>query len=95
MTPVFLTNMTMESYFQQGVQEAWGQEEGYGKPAKPTPADKVQIWATESCTGCHYSAGVAIGDTTIAEKRIAKFGPPQSADFSWLLKTQAKFVNLK
>ncbi|MFM9948305.1 MAG: hypothetical protein ACKV1O_10240 [Saprospiraceae bacterium] len=93
-TPVFLTNMTMETYFQIGDQPAYQMEESYGNP-KFTAADSVTIFATESCTGCHFSAGIATGaavDTTKGTL-VAISGPPQSADFSWLLQTQAQFVN--
>lgn len=85
-TPTFLTNMTMETYFQVGVQPAGKQEESVGKPPKP---DLTPIWATESCTGCHYSAPIATA--YFSENDSTAYGPPQSADFSWLLKTQARY----
>lgn len=91
-TPVFLTNMTMETYFQQGNQPAYNMEESYGTPTF-TARDSVMIFGTESCTGCHFSAGIAIGLGGLDPKTnrdSVLYGKPQSADFSWLLQTQAK-----
>jgi hypothetical protein len=78
-TPVYLTNITMETYFQVGNQSATLQQEG-------NPKSTVQVFGTESCTGCHSSAG------------IAKSGTPQNpaysgqltADFSWLMQIKAQ-----
>ncbi len=91
-TPVFLTNMTMETYFQIGNQPAYNMEESYGNP-KFTAADSVTVFATESCTGCHFSAGIAVRDSVDPNGNLVTIsGPPQSADFSWLLNTQAQHV---
>lgn len=91
-TPVFLTNMTMETYFQIGNQPAYQMEESYGNPTF-TAADSVTIFATESCTGCHFSAGIAVRDSVDPKGNLITIsGPPQSADFSWLLQTQAQHV---
>ena len=67
-TPVFLTNITMETYFQTGVQPACGQEECRAtslvrqatqrRPTSRKPSgDTTRVFASESCMGCHSSAG--------------------------------------
>jgi hypothetical protein len=78
-TPVYLTNATMETYFQAGNQNASGQQEG-------NPPSKVQVFGTESCMGCHSSAAVAQSGTQ--QKPV--FGKQLSADFSWLLEMKAQ-----
>jgi hypothetical protein len=78
-TPVYLTNATMETYFQAGNQNASGQQEG-------NPPSKVQVFGTESCMGCHSSAGVAQSGTQ--QKPV--FGKQLSADLSWLLEMKAQ-----
>ncbi|QBB72078.1 hypothetical protein ELE36_17840 [Pseudolysobacter antarcticus] len=93
-TPVFLTNITMETYFQKGVQAACHQEElpsGVDCPAKPgtTGGDATPIFASESCMGCHSSAGIAKSWNATTKK--ATFGDQLSGDFSWLLQTKAKY----
>lgn len=90
-TPVFLTNMTMETYFQIGNQPAYNMEESYGNPTF-TARDSVMIFGTESCTGCHFSAGVATSIVTNPDTNEDKvvYGAPQSADFSWLLQMKAR-----
>jgi hypothetical protein len=81
-TPAYLVNPLFETYFQVGNQTATNQEEG-------NPTDDTLIFGTESCMGCHSSAGVAVGSTAApASKPI--FGPQLSGDFSWLLSTKAK-----
>ena len=122
-TPVFLTNITMETYFQSGNQPACNQEENVpsnvncpadyaslppgsaisaytpdppiwttplnnGSAAKP--GITTQIMATESCMGCHSSAGVVTAyDPQTGSK---KTGGQLSADFSWLLSQKAQFA---
>jgi hypothetical protein len=78
-TPTYLTNATMETYFQAGNQSATNQEEG----SQPSV---VQVFGTESCTGCHSSAGVAQSGTPQAPV----YGGQLSADFSWLLRMKAQ-----
>jgi hypothetical protein len=78
-TPVYLTNATMETYFQGGNQAASNMEEG-------GPPSKVQAFGTESCTGCHSSANVAISGTP----QNPVDGGQLSADFSWLLVMKAQ-----
>jgi hypothetical protein len=79
-TPVYLTNATMETYFQTGNQNAANLEEGN------VPPSTIQAFGTESCTGCHSSAGVAISGTP--QKPV--YGKQLSGDFSWLLKMKAQ-----
>lgn len=91
-TPVYLTNITMETYFQVGVQAACNQEETQNCPApqwlsgnqKATkiPADTTSVFGTESCMGCHSSAGLYISDT--------KTSGQLHGDFSWLFTQKAK-----
>jgi hypothetical protein len=122
-TPVFLTNITMETYFQSGSQPACNQEEGVpsnvncpsdyaslppgsaisaytpdppiwttplnnGSPARP--GITTQIMATESCMGCHSSAGIVTAyDPQTGGKKTAG---QLSADFSWLLSKKAQYA---
>lgn len=92
-TPVYLTNMTMETYFQKGVQLACKQEELPDNVTCPPPvfqnappgtpvADGTLVFATESCMGCHSSAGIYTSKTTQS--------PPLTADFSWLFSQKAQ-----
>lgn len=81
--PVYLINPLMETYFQTGNQTFGNQEEGM--PTTGPNATKP-IFGTESCMGCHSSAGVAVSATG----SNVTFGPPLSADFSWLLQQKAQ-----
>lgn len=58
--PVHLVNTTMETFFQQGNQPAgplaWDDRLPTGLVADPNT-----VFATESCVGCHFSAGACIG----------------------------------
>ncbi len=85
-TPVFLTNSVMETYFQGGNQKVSTQEQG--SPAGP----KERLFATESCMGCHYSAGIANSFTTSPNgTKTAVFSGPTTSDFSWLFQKRAEF----
>jgi len=59
MVPVFLINTTMETYFQKGPHNAGPleQDDRIGADLVNT----TQVIGTESCVGCHYSAGAAVG----------------------------------
>jgi hypothetical protein len=92
-TPVFLTNITMETYFQAGVQAACHQEELPHSVACPSGdvtasnvpkavADATQVFASESCMGCHSSAGFF--KTFDAKTGSGVTWPQLSGDFSWL-----------
>jgi hypothetical protein len=59
-TPVNLVNTTMETFFQAGNQAAGPGAEDDRLPPGQT-ADPTLIFATESCAGCHFSAGACIG----------------------------------
>jgi hypothetical protein len=78
-TPVYLTNATMETYFQLGNQNASSQQEG-------NPPSNVNVFGTESCMGCHSSAGIASSGT----EKSPVYSGQLSADFSWLLETKAQ-----
>lgn len=101
-TPVYLTNMVMETYFQGATQgtdfnylianePAWLQIEGFPKQTTEL------IFGTESCVGCHASASIAVRDTIISGKRTAIFGQrylyesQAIGDFSWLMQLKASF----
>ncbi len=92
-TPVYLTNITMETYFQKGVQAACQQEEQTALcpsryPAKA--ADNTQVFGTESCMGCHSSAGVIIKYDPQTQQSTS--GPQLSGDFSWLPSQKASYA---
>lgn len=89
-TPVYLTNITMETYFQKGPQNACQQEEATTCPSgqwlsenqgKSGPVDMTTVFGTESCMGCHSSAGLYITPTTTSGQL--------TADFSWLFAQKA------
>lgn len=75
----YLTNITMETFFQDGNQIA-GLMENSTSEGTALP---LSIFGTESCIGCHSSAGIAVSyDSTTS---APKFGGQLSGDFSWLL----------
>jgi hypothetical protein len=57
--PVFLVNTTMETYFQKGAQAAGCLEQD--DRIDNCKQDSTPVIGTESCAGCHYSAGICIG----------------------------------
>jgi hypothetical protein len=121
-TPVMLTNITMETYFQSDNQPACNQEEGASGPCpqpynSQPPGTKVdaytpnppvwtsplnngstpvkpgtttQIMATESCMGCHSSAGIVIAYNPVTKKKTTS--GQLTADFSWLPSQKAQFA---
>jgi hypothetical protein len=100
-TPVFLTNITMETYFQTGQQAACNQEEVTGGNACPpgnatqsnfpkTAVDTTTVFASESCMGCHSSAGFY--KTFDAKANQGVKWPQLSGDFSWLPAQKACMV---
>lgn len=105
MVPVFLVNTTMETYFQRGKQPAGPLEQDDRLPDGAPPIDTTIVTGTESCVGCHYSAGICIGFKKNPDgsflldssgKRIpiygenGHFGKTGNANFSWLLQIEAK-----
>ncbi len=103
MVPVFLVNTTMETYFQKGLQPAGSLEQDDRLAANTAPIDSVMVNGTESCVGCHYSAGVAIGfkhgldgNATVDKNGIPTaiygennhFGKTGNASFSWMLQLE-------
>jgi hypothetical protein len=93
--PVYLTNSIMETYFQAGNQIAHFQENGF-------PFNNGQVFGTESCVGCHFSAGIATDyvikkeyadkDGKVSAQKVAIFGGDLSGDFSWLLQLKANWL---
>jgi hypothetical protein len=61
MVPIFLVNTTMETYFQLGDQPAGPLEQDDRLAPCAPPIDSTRVIGTESCVGCHYSAGAAVG----------------------------------
>jgi hypothetical protein len=94
--PVFLVNTTMESYFEKGLQQAGPLEQDDRLPNGADSIDKTMVYGSESCVGCHYSAGICIGFKTgdggtrtpiFGENN--HFGKTGGANFSWLLQIEA------
>jgi hypothetical protein len=103
--PVFLVNTTMETYFQKGEQPAGPLEQDDRLASGAPPIDSKPVFGTESCVGCHYSSGIAIGFKTDDNgKEILDsnwlptpiygennhFGKTGNGNFSWLLQIEAK-----
>jgi hypothetical protein len=103
--PVFLVNTTMETYFQKGMQPAGPLEQDDRLAQGAPPIDNTPVFGTESCAGCHYSSGIAVGFKTDDKgKEIVDlnwlptpiygennhFGKTAGANFSWLLQIEAK-----
>jgi len=101
--PVFVANTTMETFFQLGVQDA-GPLEQDDRLAPGRNPDSTKVFGTESCVGCHYSAGVCLGFKRDAEGKLvivdgskqpifggnSNGGRTGNADFSWLLRMKAQ-----
>lgn len=107
--PVFLTNSTMETYFQKGYQQA-GPLEQDDRLASQLSVDTTMLFGTESCVGCHYSAGACIGFRKESTGRLlhdangnkiplygqnGNGGHTGGANFSWMLQIEAKAANPK
>lgn len=105
-TPTYLTNMTMETYFQGSTAggsdvtlynttiantTAWHQIEGFQQYGNVS----YLIFGTEGCMGCHYSASIATGKTIFNGEPVATYGASATADFSWLLQLKAQFKTAK
>lgn len=107
MVPTFLINTTMETYFQHGLQKAGPLEED-DRLTDNDLIDSTMVNGTESCVGCHYSAGIALGYKKNSDgsykmvdgKRVAIFGDRHNfgknggAHFSWMLQLEASSPNL-
>lgn len=96
--PVFLVNTTMETFFQKGIQPAGPLEQDDRLAPGSPPIDCTPVFGTESCTGCHFSAGANLGfrkdPASGARTPIfginGHFGKTGSANFSWLLQIEAR-----
>ncbi|NUQ28961.1 MAG: hypothetical protein HOQ35_10660 [Acidobacteriaceae bacterium] len=105
--PVFLVNTTMETYFQKGGQNAGCLEQDDRLPDNCT-ADSTPVTGTESCVGCHYSAGIATGwkrdmnGNPVIVNGVKQpiygenghFGRSAHASFSWMLQIETSKQNL-
>ena len=103
MVPVFLINTTMETYFQKGRQNAGPLEQD--DRINPDLVDTTLVIGTESCVGCHYSAGAAVGFKRNRDGSLmtdangmkipifgenGHFGKTGNAAESWLLQIEGK-----
>ncbi|NVO15066.1 MAG: hypothetical protein HXX10_13610 [Rhodoplanes sp.] len=111
--PVYVLNTTMESYFQSGNTTAGPLEEDDRLPAgnfadKPTERitpDRTIVFGTESCAGCHFSAGAAVafkqdengkplkdaqGRPVPIYGKNASFGDTGNANYVWQLQLKAR-----
>jgi hypothetical protein len=104
MVPVFLVNSIMETYFQKGLQQAGSLEQDDRLDPSSPPIDTTKVMGTESCVGCHYSAGAAIeykkdlqtgkiivnkdGRPTVVYGENNHFGKTGNASFSWMLQLE-------
>lgn len=103
-TPVYLTNITMETYFQGGNTLGCNQTEGNpgcnlpgfltaagpvppNPPAAP-PAASTTVFASESCVGCHSSAGIYTHYDPNNPGAATQSGQ-LTGDFSWLMAQKA------
>lgn len=77
-----LTNITMETFFQLGNQSAGNLIEG-------SVTSPITIFGTESCMGCHSSAGIYTGINP-QTGHFTQAGQ-LSGDFSWLLSQKAQW----
>ena len=77
----------METFFQGGNQLTCGQVEGGCAPNPPGPKT---VFATESCMGCHSSAGIykSYDPSTGQSQKSGQL----TADFSWLPSQKACWV---
>ena len=112
--PVYNVNTTLESYFQGANQPAGPLEEddrlptGFfaDKPTEPVTPDRTIVFGTESCVGCHYSAGAVLAfkrdenghpvrDPATGLKipvygERANFGQTGNADYYWQFQFKAR-----
>jgi hypothetical protein len=112
--PVYVINTVLESYFQGGNQPAGPLEEddrlpvGFfaDNPTERITPDRSIVFGTESCVGCHYSAGAVVAfkrdengdplhDPATGEKipvygERANFGQTGSADSYWQFQFKAR-----
>ena len=101
--PVYLINSTMETYFQKGYQTAGPLEQDDRVGA--LDIDSTPVFGTESCTGCHYSAGACISFRKKANGQFLRDGQGRkmpifgqnsnagltgSANYSWMLQIEAQ-----
>jgi hypothetical protein len=115
-TPVMLTNITMETYFQAGNQQACNAQENVPNdancvsppsaqasaappiwtsplnnstdPDAGLPGINTTIFATESCMGCHSSAGIYTSYDPANPNAAGQSGQ-LTGDFSWLFSQKA------
>ena len=107
--PIYLTNASMETYFQKGYQQA-GPLEQDDRLAAQSSVDTTMIFGTESCVGCHYSAGACMGFRRDSAGKLlhdangnkipifgqnGNDGRTGGANFSWILQIEAKASNPK
>jgi hypothetical protein len=105
--PVFLVNTTMETYFQKGQQAAGCLEQDNRLPDN-CQTDSTPVVGTESCTGCHYSAGICTGYKRGVDGKPVitngvmvpiygengHFGRSAHGNYSWMLQIETGKQNL-
>jgi hypothetical protein len=102
--PLYLVNSTMETFFQNGNQPA-GPLAADDRLPPGELADPNVVFSTESCVGCHFSAGACIGFKRDSHGHFlldskgyrvpiygqnATRGLTGNADFSWLMQLRAQ-----
>jgi hypothetical protein len=112
--PVYVINTVLESYFQGGNQPAGPLEEddrlpvGFfaDNPSERITPDRTIVFGTESCVGCHYSAGAVVafkrdengnplhdpatGALIPVYGERANFGQTGNADYYWQFQFKAR-----
>ena len=112
--PVYVINTVLEFYFQGGNQPAGPLEEddrlpaGFFKddPSERITPDRTMVFGTESCVGCHYSAGAVVafkrdengkplhdpatGALIPFYGERANFGQTGNADYYWQFQFKAR-----
>jgi len=100
-------NTTMETYFQKGPQNGGCLEQDDRLPDNCV-ADTTPVVGTESCVGCHYSAGIATGwkrdmsGNPVTVNGVKQpvygidshFGRTAHGNFSWMLQIETSKQNL-
>jgi hypothetical protein len=96
--PVYLVNSTMESYFADN-------------PNEPVTPDRTRVFGTESCVGCHFSAGAAIAFKRDENRKLlvdaktglktpiygknGSFGQTGNAHYFWQFQLKARQKTMK
>lgn len=88
-SPVYLVNSVIETYDQEGNQEASDLVQG------PLNDAKQRVFGTQSCAGCHSIAGIAAGKSKDDNYEDQAFYVEGTGGFSWLMQTRARWKQAK